>query len=72
MIVVSIPDPIDQFLARFQVAWLCAPVKFVLQPVLNVQFQVLRNVVTMSNVADTSHRHWAHELVSKRRQLGFE
>ena len=72
MVVVSIPDPIDQFLARFQIAWLCAPVKFVLQPMLNVEFQVLGNVVAVSNVTDARHWHRAHELVSKGRQLGFQ
>ena len=69
LVVVSIPDPVDQLLASFQITWLCAPVEFILQPVFDLRFQILRNIISMSNITDLCHWNCAHELISKTWKL---
>lgn len=72
VVVVSIPDSIDEFLTGLKVTGLSASVKLVLKSMLDVQFQVLRDVVTMSYVSDPGHGHSHHELVCKAGQLLLE
>lgn len=72
LIVVTIADAIDQLLARLQVARLSTSMKLILQSMLDLQLEVLRDVVAMSYVTDASHGHCDHELISETRQLSLQ
>lgn len=72
LVVVTMTDAVDEFLAGLQVTRLGASVKLVLESVLDVLLQVLGDVIPVGDVPDPCHRHSAHELISKTRQLGLE
>lgn len=69
LVVVSMSDPVYQLLASFQITWLSAPVEFILQPMFDLRFQVLWNIIPMSNITDPCHWDCAHELICKTWKL---
>mmetsp|Transcript_65319 Transcript_65319/g.199919 ORF Transcript_65319/g.199919 Transcript_65319/m.199919 type:complete len:245 (-) Transcript_65319:338-1072(-) len=62
-VTVLAPAPFDEVVARHHVAWIGAAVELVLQRVLDLLFQLVRDVVAVRYVADARHWHGARELL---------
>lgn len=67
-ITIAIPSVVDIFdypLASLEVTWLSTSMKFVLKFMFDVVLKIFRDIISMSDISNPSHRNCTHELICK-------
>jgi hypothetical protein len=70
--ITSVIDIIHKPLTSFEITWFSTSMKFILKFMFDIVLKIFWNIISMSDIPNSSHWNCTHELVSKTRKLNLK